>query len=311
MVARKKAGYLFALLGGICWALAGVFGQYLFQEHDLRPQWLVPVRLIGAGIVLMIICKLRGQRVLHIFENRRDAKDIVIFAVVGAALCQYAYFAAVAASNAATATFISYTSPVFIIVMTIMRTKQMPVRSEVVSCLLVITGIFIVSTHGSIYSLHISGAALFWATLSALAFAIYSIQSQRLMRKFNTLLITAWGMLLGGVLLFITCRPWTLKGVSSIDAYAALVVIIVLGTILSYVLFLKAIQTIGPTKGSLLSSIEPVAATVLSIIWLKDKFQLIDLLGFLLIFATVVILASAKQPDSKVLMKRLKKDKLA
>ncbi|WP_442953084.1 hypothetical protein [Paenibacillus sp. Soil750] len=36
-----------------------------------------------------------------------------------------------------------------------------------------------------------------------MAFAVYSILSQRLMKKFNSLLITAWGMLLGGGLLLI------------------------------------------------------------------------------------------------------------
>jgi len=300
MLFKKKAGYVFALLGGACWALAGVFGQYLFQVHALTPQWLVSVRLLCAGIILMIVCKMRGQQLLHIFKDKRDVRDLIIFSVVGAALCQYSYFAAVAASNAATATFISYTSPIFIILLTSLKTRKLPARYEIVSVILVIVGIFIVATHGNINALHVSGQSLIWALVSAITFAVYSIQSQRLMEKFDTLLITAWGMLLGGGLLFIVFRPWEMKVTITFNAYAALSVLIVFGTILSYIFFLEAIKKIGATKGSLLSSIEPVIATILSVVWLKDRFQIIDILGFALILSTVFVIARAATCESEV-----------
>jgi len=37
------------------------------------------------------------------------------------------------------------------------------------------------------------------------------------------------------------------------------------------------------------------------VVWLNDKFQLIDLLGFTLILATVFILAGAKQRGAEAL----------
>ncbi|GIP40658.1 EamA family transporter [Paenibacillus sp. J31TS4] len=308
MLFRREVGYVLALLGGVCWALAGVFGQYLFQVHSLTPEWLVSVRLFCAGTLLMIVCKTRGQQVLRIFKKRRDVRDLIIFAVVGAALCQYSYFAAVAASNAATATFISYSSPFFIILLTSLKTRRMPARYEMVSVMLVIVGLFIVATHGNISSLHISGGSLCWAMLSALTFAVYSIQSQRLMETFDTLLITAWGMLLGGGLLLIVFRPWEIKVTSTLSVYAALGVVILFGTILSYILFLEGIRRIGATKGSLLASIEPVVASVLSVVWLNDRFQMIDLLGFALILSTVVVIAKAAKRGSDMQTLQPKKD---
>ncbi|GED15405.1 hypothetical protein AMI01nite_33960 [Aneurinibacillus migulanus] len=156
------------------------------------------------------------------------------------------------------------------------------------------------ATHGNIHSLYISGESLFWGILAAVTFAIYSIQPQRLMREFDTLLITAWGMLIGGSMLISIFRPWNLNGLSNLHAYVAMGIIVLFGTILSYIFFLEGIKRIGATRGSLLSSIEPVVATILSVVCLNETFEIIDLLGFALILSTVVVLAKAPSHGSEV-----------
>lgn len=52
--AQKYKGMIFAIIGGIFWGLAGVFGQYLFVNHGLNAKWLVSVRLLLAGVMLLI-----------------------------------------------------------------------------------------------------------------------------------------------------------------------------------------------------------------------------------------------------------------
>jgi len=113
------------------------------------------------------------------------------------------------------------------------------------------------------------------------------------MEKFDTLIVTAWGMIIGGVMLTSIFRPWNLNGLNNLDAYVAMGIIVIFGTILSYLLFLEGIKRIGATKGSLLSSIEPVVATILSVVWLNESFEIIDLFGFALILSTVVVLLKA------------------
>lgn len=52
---RREAlrGMTIALIGGIFWGLAGVFGQYLFVSKGTNTKWLVSVRLIISGILLL------------------------------------------------------------------------------------------------------------------------------------------------------------------------------------------------------------------------------------------------------------------
>ena len=293
---NKKMGYIYSILGGMCWALAGVFGQYLFQNKAVAAEWLVPVRLLSAGVLIMLfaVFKKNNRKTAAIFSVWKEKKDIAhifIFALIGTALCQYSFFAAISASNAATATFISYISPIFIMMYVVFRTKKMPSRLELISIILVIIGIFIIATHGNIDNLVISIQALLWGIVSASSFAVYSIQPQRLMRKHDTLLVTGWGMLIGGIALFILFKPWTYKADYDFSAFLSLAVIVLFGTIMSYVFYLEGIKRVGATVGSLLSSVEPVIATLLTVLWLGQQFAAFDLIGFALIFMIPIILS--------------------
>ncbi|MFR5718562.1 MAG: hypothetical protein ACLUD9_07660 [Anaerotignum faecicola] len=50
---KRTAGICLTLAGGICWGLSGCFGQYLFQKKDITADWLVMVRLLLAGVLLV------------------------------------------------------------------------------------------------------------------------------------------------------------------------------------------------------------------------------------------------------------------
>ena len=61
-------------------------------------------------------------------------------------------------------------------------------------------------------------------------------------------------------------------------------------------MYMQSVKLIGGVKAGLYACIEPVAAAVLSAVWLKVPFTGMDLLGFALILSTTVILAA---PDLK------------
>lgn len=52
---KRTAGICLTLAGGICWGLSGCFGQYLFQKKDITADWLVMVRLLLAGVLLVLM----------------------------------------------------------------------------------------------------------------------------------------------------------------------------------------------------------------------------------------------------------------
>lgn len=67
-------------------------------------------------------------------------------------------------------------------------------------------------------------------------------------------------------------------------------VIVLLGTVGAFTLFLQGIALVGPVKAALLSCLEPLTAATLSVVWLHSSFSPTDLIGFACILATVVLM---------------------
>ena len=94
-------------------------------------------------------------------------------------------------------------------------------------------------------------------------------------------------MFIGGLALTVLRQPWKIHPVVDGETILALVVIILLGTILAFYCYLTGVQMVGATNASMLACVEPVAATVISVLWLKVEFQMIDLIGFVFVYCII------------------------
>ena len=291
---RAMRGALLTMLGGVLWGFSGTCGQFLLQKKGLTSDFLVPVRLLSAGAILLLICMLRERgRVFDILC--RDAKAIAAFAVFGMSMCQYTYFSAIAASNAGTATVLQYTGPVLILVFMSLRSRRLPRPAEVLAIVLALTGTFLLATHGNPGTMVLSTKALFWGMLSAVALAVYTVQPGRLLETYGSAVVTAWGMLIGGAMLMAAFRPFAMEVTLDAQAVAAMVVIILVGTVAAFSAYMEGVRCVGPKKGSLYASIEPVSAAVFSALLMGARFTGMDLLGFACILSTIFLLAMDKK----------------
>ena len=116
-----------------------------------------------------------------------------------------------------------------------------------------------------------------------------------MIRKWRATLVIGWGMLVGGIALSAVCPPWHFSG--RWDGTAALIYayIIVCGTVVAFGCYLGSLKYIRPTEASILGSVEPLTAILLSVLLLHIPFGLMDALGSALILSTVFLLAAAKE----------------
>lgn len=297
---RNITGMVYAILGGILWGVSGACGQFLFQNKEVTARWLVPVRLFTAGFFLLCYFMIRDRKkAVSVWKNRKDAGDIVIYGLAGLMFCQFSYFQTIEWSNAGTATVIQYLGPALIVVYVCISTRRKPEWKEVISVILALSGFFLIATHGTPGTLVLSSRALIMGLLSAVSVVIYTVQPGRLLKRFDAPLILAWGMLAGGVALSAVFQPWRHMPVIDGETVRMLVYIILFGTMISFSLYLQSVKLIGSVKASLFACVEPVSATVLAAVWMKVSFAPIDLLGFVMIIATIFILAipAKKQKD--------------
>jgi EamA-like transporter family len=57
LLSSHVMGLCLAAAAAILWGLGGVAAQELFDHHDIDPRWLVSVRMIGAGLLLLAVLR--------------------------------------------------------------------------------------------------------------------------------------------------------------------------------------------------------------------------------------------------------------
>ena len=288
---KEKLGILMTIAGGCLWGLSAACGQFLFDVKGATAKWMVPIRLILAGSLMLFYYIIREKKeAFRIWKKKRDAIDVIIYGIAGLMLCQFTYYYTIELSNAGTATVLQYISPVLIMILVCIGEKRVPKVMEVVALVLAVLGIFLIATHGDITHLAISKEALAIGLFSAWTVVVYNMQPKRLMRYYSTPYLLAWGMVIGGIVLAMVFKPWQYTVQIDLGLILAFGTIVLLGTISSFSLYMQGVKLIGPGRASLYCCVEPIAATLICAVWLKEPFAAIDIVGFLCIIATILIL---------------------
>lgn len=289
---KRTAGICLTLAGGICWGLSGCFGQYLFQKKGITAEWLVTVRLVFAGALLVLAgLILTKKRMGDVWRNGADARRLLVFSVFGMLTCQYTYFAAVQYSNAGTATVLQSLAPLLILGIVCFKEKRLPRKMETGAIFCALLGVFLISTHGNIRSMSITTVALLFGLGAAAGGAAYNLLSGDLLRHYGVYAVVGYAMLLAGVAMLPFVRPWSYAVPFDPETLLATAGVVVIGTAIAFSLYLKGVSVVGPFIGSLLGMVEPITAVIVSLLFLHAKFQGIDLIGFALILGTVVALS--------------------
>ena len=300
MEAAGKAeakGALIAITAAIFWGFSGTCSQYIFENFPVDASHLTSVRMLIAGLILTAAGWLTGRPEMRtIWKTKRDVGHLLIFSVFGIMLCQLSYMKAIQWTNSGTATILQYTGPVMVMAVTCFLEKRMPHRKEILAIILAVLGTFLLATHGNIHTMVLTPQGLTWGILAAVTLAAYTLLPQRLIRDFGSIAVTGYGMVLGGIVLSLLTRVWTMDFTPDYRFFLAFGAIVILGTALSFSMYLKGVAMIGPVKASLIASIEPVSATVFMILWLNVPFYPMDLAGFLCIFCTVFLLLKKEMP---------------
>ena len=297
---KEKLGILMTIAGGCLWGLSAACGQFLFDVKGATAKWMVPIRLILAGSLMLFYYIIKEKKeAFRIWKKKRDAIDVIIYGIAGLMLCQFTYYYTIELSNAGTATVLQYISPVLIMILVCIGEKRAPKIMEVVALILAVLGIFLIATHGDITHLAISKEALAIGLFSAWTVVVYNMQPKRLMRYYATPYLLAWGMIIGGIVLAMVFKPWQYTVNIDFGLILAFGTIILLGTIASFSLYMQGVKLIGPGRASLYCCVEPIAATLICAVWLKEPFAVIDIVGFLCIIATILILGFIDLKKSK------------
>lgn len=290
-------GYLCAGGGAVIWGLTGTAGQYLLHHYTIDSFWISSVRLIGAGLFLMLMAAPHYRAMKDMLKVRRNVILLLCYSIFGLLMSQTAFYTTIQYANAGTAAVLQTLCVVMMAVIVCFRGHRLPTRTETLSVFLALAGVFLIATNGDPSTMVLSSKALMWGLITAVASVCYSFLAQDLVWHWGSITVNALGMFIGGVVFCCFLQPWTIPTDLDMTGYLLLAAVVLIGTVLTYNLFLRGVGDIGPVKATLLGTLEPVTSSIASAVFLGTVFYLPELIGFACILATVFLVTlQRRQP---------------
>ncbi|MDV0430365.1 EamA family transporter [Lactiplantibacillus sp. DA1] len=297
---KKTVGLLLASVGPFLWGSSGTVAQHLFDTTVISPLWLVAVRMLVSGGLLILYGLGRRLPVMAVFHDSRATVRLIVFSLFGMAGVQLTYFMAISTGNAAMAAILQFLSPVMIIIFITATTWQLPSKVDVISVISAIIGTILIVTEGRTHSLALPVIAIIWGLLAAVGATIYTLMPTKLLTRYGATPIVGWSMLIGGFLVLIGTGAWRHSPQLTWAAWGQVSFVVIFGTMLAYLFFLQSLEFILPTTASVLGAIEPLAATILSVFFLHVHFNWVGLIGAMMIVGVTILQFAATRANQFV-----------
>ena len=89
---ERIKGFVLAFMAGLLWGGTSPIAQFLFERKGVVSSWLVPYRLLTAGILLLGYAVVKRMNVTEMWKDKKDAVRLIAFAILGMMGMQYSFF---------------------------------------------------------------------------------------------------------------------------------------------------------------------------------------------------------------------------
>ena len=220
---------------------------------------------------------------------------LVLLGTAGYGMEAGLFFAALRHGSAATATLLFFTYPVIVTLLVATTGRGLPGRLVVVAlCSSVAGAALVVAGHGLV----VSGVGVLLALAAALVFSLYLLGANAVLDRTNSLTGSMWVSAAAAVALAaaaavsgtgawpVGLRQWgPVLGSGAFTAGA-------------FVCLLAGLRRIGPVRAAIVGATEPLAASVLAVVFLGESLGTAAVVGGTLILAGAVTAALARHHRS-------------
>ncbi|MER6759457.1 MULTISPECIES: DMT family transporter [Amycolatopsis] len=282
--ARSSAALVVA---GVLWGTGGLSGSLLAQKAGLHPLAVATYRLLIGGAASAVYVAFTGGLRLPTKQNWR--RLVLIGALF--ALFQASYFAAVALSSVSTATMTTIgAAPVVLTVFSAVRHRRAPRLWTLVSVGGAVAGLVLLrwSPESATSPVRLVGG-LGFALLAATGFAVLTLVTAKPVDGLDPLATTAFGCLTGGLLLT-PAALWLGMGLpASADVLLLALYFGVVPTAVAYAAYFRGLGGAHPVLGALSALLEPLTASVLSVVFLHERLSAFAWGGAVLLIAALAV----------------------
>lgn len=288
----KKTGFIYIILAGLFWGTSGIFVEYLAPYGFSSPQ-MTFVRAIVSFVCMLLYILIRDRSLF-----KTNAKELLLF--MGSGLAFYftatCYFLSMQLTSVSTAVVLMYTAPIFVMIYSVTFLGEKLSKTKLVALVAMIAGCGFVS--GIIGGLEFNTLGIFVGFMSGISYAVYNIFTKIQMQKgINPVKANLYCFLFSVIASLFMSEPFRIPEIiisSPAVTFCLCIGMGIVSCILPYFLYSTALKYIPAGTASSLAIIEPMSATLLSVIILGEQISLYQVAGIVLIIVAVFLLSIEK-----------------
>ena len=272
---------------GVLWGIIGLFTRRL-NALGFDTWSLVAVRCGIAALCFALLALARNPRQLRV--RAKDAWCFLGAGILSLLLFTYCYFNAIALMSMSTAGILLYTAPAFVMLMSFLFFREPIGLRGGAALVLCIGGVVLVSGPTG---LSISGPGLLYGFGAGFGYALFSIFSRfALNRGYSSTAINFYACAIAALGAFCFSgfsAPLRLMSASR----EALLLSLGLGVLicfLPYLLYTHALTGISNGRASIMATVEPVVATLVSVFVFREALSALAALGIVLVLGAIVLM---------------------
>jgi drug/metabolite transporter (DMT)-like permease len=302
-VRRPVVGYAMVIAAATFFGINGPVSKVALSS-GLSSLRLTEARSAGACIGLMLFALLWKRSALRLEPG--EWKRVALFGVVGVAFVQLFYFLAIHRLAIGIALLIQYLGPLIVAVFAFVVLKEHVRRRVWVALGLSLLGLALMVELWR--GVTLDGLGVTFALIGAFVFASYLLLAEREVARRDTITLLAWGFLFA-TLFWTVVQPWwsfpagtmgktvSLQGRLAgwhLPVWALVLWVIVLGAIVPFVLIVGALRHVTATRVGIAAMLEPVVATIVAWLWLRESLSAAQLVGAAVVLGGVALAQTAR-----------------
>ncbi|WP_404311936.1 DMT family transporter [Agrococcus terreus] len=303
---RRSAGLALALGSAASFGVSGIVASSML-EAGWSSGAVTLVRIGGGAIALAVptLWLLRGRWGAVL----RSWKEVLVLGLMAVALCQLAFFSAVAYISPALALLIEFLGPVLLVGFGWATTRRVPPGLTLVGAAVAVVGLALVSGIGG-DALHPLGVLL--ALGAAVGNAAYWTAASSTTTELPPVALAGLGLAVGAVALGVAAAigvlPIALSGApvvlagETVPVWVAVAILVLVATAAAYVLGILGARRLGQTLASFVGYAEPMFGILWTALLLALLPTPVQALGAAAIIGGVVLvkLGQARVPTHAV-----------
>lgn len=288
MNAKHKA-LISVIAAGVLWGTSGLF------VHFLTPYGLSSLQMACIRGTVAALCMTAYVALTHRALFSVSRRNLLLCACSGGCtfLSAASYYAAIGASSVSTAVILMYTSPIYVMILSVLFLGEKLTRRKLLSVIMMLTGCALVS--GVVGGMKFSLLGVCLGLFSGVAYSGYNLVAKIQMRSgISPITASMYSFIFMGLFSLLFSQP---AGIVQVAVQQPVSIPIMLGCgvctfVLPYFFYTMSLQTLPAGTASALGIVEPLAATVLSILFLNEQLTIYSACGMVIIALAVYLLST-------------------